>query len=290
MVAASAIGLSALGRSAHADTIAPARCIAANEEAGPLRRAGKLREARARLRLCAATSCPAAVQRDCIALATEVDREVPSVAFSVQDAAGNDIPDVRVSLDGQPIADKLDGKALDVDPGDHVFRFESSAFPPIEKRLVIIVAEKNRRERVLIGGAKPVVPVVVATVPVVPASSPSNGRRNVGLAVGGTGLGLLAAGGVSGIVAVLEWSAAKNACGPTFPDSCRNQSAATSDRSATLVASAVADVALGVGAAALITGAVLVLTVPVGGARTGRLTVAPRMSANATGMVIGGTF
>jgi hypothetical protein len=276
-----------------ADGVSVAACIQANEQAGPLRRAGKLREARASLRLCSAQSCPVAVRKDCAAGAAQADADVPTVAFSVQDGEGNDLTEVKVSVDGQPLADKLDGKGLDVDPGEHVFRFESSRGPAVERRLVIVEGEKNRRERVLVGAPK-AVPVVVAPVPLpAPPPPPRSVRRTVGLAVGGAGLGLLAAGGAAALYATVEWSAAKNACGPTFPEKCANQGAASSDRSATLTAATIADIGLAAGGVALVTAGVLVLTAPPtpdAAARPFALVLVPRVGPSTAGLALQGAF
>jgi len=283
-------------RSARAvDKVTAASCVQANEQASTLRSAGKLREARAQLRLCSAQGCPSAVRNDCLAGAAQADSDVPTVAFSVQDPSGNDLSAVKVSLDGQPLAEKLDGKALDVDPGEHVFRFEAVGQPTVEKRLVIVEGQKNRHESVMLGEPK-VAPVVTGPVPIAPVTPrPPEGitRKGAGIALGATGLGLLAVGGVSGLLATLEWSSAKSACGPTFPVSCANLSAANSDRSTTMVASAVADVTLGLGAVAVITGAVLVLSAPPprqGSTGAARLSVTPQFGPERGGVVLQGSF
>jgi hypothetical protein len=279
------------------DAVTPASCVAANEAAGPLRRAGKLREARARLRFCSAQSCPGVVRKDCVAGAAQADADVPTIAFSVHDADGNDLSAVHVSLDGQPLAERLDGTALEVDPGEHLFKFESPAMPTVEKRLVIVEGEKNRHERVQMGEPKAVVVVGPRPTPFAPAAPAppalSNDRRNVGFAVGGAGLVLLAAGGASGLVATLKWGDAKDACGPTFPVSCANKSGAASDRSTALTTSTLADIGLAVGGVALVAGAVIVLTAPPPGprdARSATLTLAPQVGPQANGVLLMGTF
>jgi hypothetical protein len=289
--------LLAAGRQAWAaDKVTAASCVQANEQASTLRASGKLRDARTQLRLCSAQGCPAAVRKDCIAGAAQADADVPTVAFAVQDADGNDLSAVTVSLDGQPLADKLDGKAIDVDPGEHLFRFESAGQPTVEKRLVIVEGEKNRRERITMGEPKPA--PVVAVVPVAPPPvvhrQPPNKVKSAGLVVGATGLGLLAVGGLSGLLATLDWSAAKNACGPTYPLSCRDQPTANSDHKSTEVAGAVADIALGVGAVALVTGGVMILWPAPEGDRVGAarptLTVAPQVGAGTGGVLLRGSF
>jgi hypothetical protein len=285
-----------VGRTAHAaDAVTPATCVAANEEAGPLRRAGKLREARARLRLCSAQSCPVAVRKDCVAGAAQTDNDLPTVAFSVQDPDGNDLTAVRISLDGQPLAESLDGKALDVDPGEHVFRFESVGLPTVEKHLVIVEGEKNRRERVQLG--QPKAPAVVAPPQVTVVMKPppaSNPERTAGLVVGGSGIILGGLGAVFGLVATLEWTSAKNACGPGFPATCSEIPAANADRAASLRAGYVADVLLPLGGAALITGITLVLLaptpVPTASTASTHFSLTPSFGPGSYGLALHGAF
>jgi len=281
-------------RVAHAQAPTAATCVAANEEAGPLRRAGKLRDARARLRFCAAPTCPAAVQKDCIAGAAQMDADVPTVALSVQDRDGNDLSAVRVSLDGQPLVERLDGKAIDVDPGEHLFTFESVGQPTVEKRIVIVEGEKNRRERVVMGEPKVVAVAPPPRVTVVLAPPPpSNPQRTAGLVVGGGGFVLGGVGAVFGLVATLEWTAAKNACGPTFPQTCSQIPAANTDRSASLRAGYVADVLLGVGGAAVITGIALVLLAPTPTPTqpaSASLSLAPSVGFGSGGLTLQGQF
>lgn len=281
------------GRTAHAaDAVTPATCVAANEEAGPLRRAGKLREARAKLRLCSAQTCPVAVRKDCVAGAAQADSDVPTVAFSVQDPDGNDLTAVRISLDGQSVAESLDGKALDVDPGEHVFRFESVGLPTVEKRFVIVEGEKNRRERVQMGEPKPVVAIVAARPAPEAPPPPPNTKRTVGLAVGGGGLVVAAVGGVFGLIATLQWNNAKTACGSTFPLSCSEPVAANADRSASIRAGTVADVLVGVGGVAVVTGVTLALLSPTSTPRsaTAAWTLAPQAGPGMSGFVLRGSF
>jgi hypothetical protein len=264
-----------------ADRVTSAACIEANEAAGPLKQSGKLREARASLRLCSSDSCPIAVRKDCIAGATQLDVDVPTITFSVQGPDGNDLSAVTVKLDGQPLLDHLDGKAVDVDPGSHVFRFETAGLPAVEKTIVVSQGVKNRQEQVTLGEPKRPVPVVVPPPQRPPA--PQSRLRSNGILVAGGGLIVLAGGAVAGLVATLEWSAAKDACGSKFPATCTNPSLAASDRSATVTAGTVADIALGIGAA-------MVLLAPAPGAQTTGLRLTPVIGPTTTGLMLGGSF
>jgi hypothetical protein len=293
-VAAVLVAVLGGGRVARAaDAVTPASCIAANEEAGPLRRAGKLRAARAKLRLCSSESCPVVVRKDCVTGSAQADADVPTVAFSVQDPDGNDLSAVHVSLDGQPLADRLDGKAIDVDPGEHVFKFEAAGQPTVEKRIVIIEGEKNRRERVVLGEPKA---VVVTPVPVLPPPRPpppANPKRTAGFLVGAGGLVFVGVGSVFGLVATLQWTNAKNACGPDFPLYCSQPSAANADRAATVRAATAADALLIVGGVAVVTGVSLVILSPTassGGTSSANLKLTPSLGAGGGGLMLGGAF
>jgi hypothetical protein len=88
---------------------------------------------------------------------------MPTIVLAAQDAAGNDLGTVRVTMDGQPFVDKVDGKPLSLNPGVHHFVFESPGLPSVEKSRVVSQGEKDRRERVVLGNAPPT--AVAAPVP-----------------------------------------------------------------------------------------------------------------------------
>ena len=129
-------------------------CVAANDAAQDLRQSGKLRLAREKLAVCAATSCPGVVRDDCTQRLAEVDSAMPHVVFAAKDAAGDDLGDVKVTIDGAPLADKLDGSSLKVDPGPHVFVFTWEGHPSVTKKLVLAEHDQARREVVAFGGAE----------------------------------------------------------------------------------------------------------------------------------------
>src|SRR5450432_2123164 len=125
------------------------QCVDANDAAQDLRQSGKLRQARERLALCASASCPAIVREDCAQRLGEVDAAMPTIVFEAKDAAGNALPAVAVTMDGQPFAEKLDGKPLQLDPGEHRFVFNAQGLPSTEKTLVVREGDKARHEHVV---------------------------------------------------------------------------------------------------------------------------------------------
>ncbi|WP_438022573.1 hypothetical protein [Sorangium sp. So ce233] len=120
-------------------------CFTASEEGQRLRDEGRLREARARFIACGAAACPALVRSDCAGWLADVTARVPTLILSAQDEQGQDVADVQVTLDGAPLAARLDGKAVEVDPGEHVLRFERAGSAPVALRLVVREGEKLRR-------------------------------------------------------------------------------------------------------------------------------------------------
>ncbi|MCW5833915.1 MAG: hypothetical protein KIS78_16055, partial [Labilithrix sp.] len=57
---------------------------------------------------------------------------------------GKDATDAKALLDGEPLAGGLDGRAIPVDPGPHVARFERPGSGAVEVKLVAREGEKNR--------------------------------------------------------------------------------------------------------------------------------------------------
>ncbi|AUX26328.1 uncharacterized protein SOCEGT47_068890 [Sorangium cellulosum] len=142
-----AIALSALAcltpARAHAGDVEA--CLTASEEGQRLRDEGRLREARARFIACGDAACPALVRSDCAGWLSELEARMPTLILSAQDARGHDVADVQVTLDGAPLAARLDGRAVEVDPGEHVLRFERAGSAPVALRLVVREGEKLRR-------------------------------------------------------------------------------------------------------------------------------------------------
>lgn len=130
-----------------------ARCYDAHEAGQIERKRGALRRARASFATCGAPDCPAIVQRDCSAWAAELTTQQPSVVFAVVRGNGADVVGARVLVDGAPIA--LDGRALELDPGEHLVRAEAPSQPAVERRITVREGERTRRVAIVLGESKP---------------------------------------------------------------------------------------------------------------------------------------
>jgi hypothetical protein len=119
------------------------RCASAYEQAQRTRKEGLLRASREHLLVCAEEACPAVLRNDCVKWLGEVDAAMPTVLLVARDDSGNDVVDVSVSIDGTKILDRLDGKAVAVDPGAHTFRFVRDG-RAVEQQVLVREGDKRR--------------------------------------------------------------------------------------------------------------------------------------------------
>jgi hypothetical protein len=203
-----ALACSTVPRLAHAD--AKEACIAASEEAQQLRIDGRPVEARARLLDCVKPECPALVRQDCTQWMAEVVASVPSVVLGARDPRGRDVIDVQASMDGVLVARRLDGRSLEVDPGVHAFRFESTGAPGVSADLQVLVraGEKNRVVTVTLGA-----PVPDLTAPPPPAGEPRAGAPALAWVFGGIALAALGTALAFDVAQAVEYSHLDATCG-----------------------------------------------------------------------------
>ncbi|XXX77557.1 hypothetical protein WMF30_02115 [Sorangium sp. So ce134] len=199
-----------------------AACLAKHEEAQVSQQAGRLLEARDALLACARPSCPALLRSDCASWLSAVGREIPSVVISAESKRGDET-DVRVLIDGQPVAEALDGMEIEVDPGKHVFRFELPPHAPIERTLLIREHERGRPVSVFFGERPASAPPPAAHAPSRPPAGvrPAPGVRPVPIAVYVLGGSALAAAGLFagfGAAGMAERRSLQEGCAPFCDD------------------------------------------------------------------------
>jgi hypothetical protein len=253
------------------------QCVAANDAAQDYRQQGKLHAAREKLALCVSQSCPGPVREDCAQRLEELDRVTPTVVLEAIDAAGNDLSAVRVTLDGQPLADKIDGAAIAVDPGEHHLVFETEGQPSVEKTVVLREGEKGRRIRAVLGGTAEPRSTREAAKPEAPeAPSDGSGQRTVGLVLAGAGVVGVVIGSVFGLAAKSTYDQASQACrdgtGPCLGADVGHSNDAHSQ-------AAVSTGAFVVGGALIAGGLVLYLTAP-----KANVAIAPNAGTSAVGL------
>jgi hypothetical protein len=132
----------AAGSAEAADEV-PA-CVHAYEQAQALKADGKLLHAREQLLVCARGACPALVKHDCVAWLEEIEPRIPSVVLAARDPSGVDLTDVTVTVDGEPLARRLDGNELPIEPGLHRFALRAGDGRTVERDVLVRVGEKTR--------------------------------------------------------------------------------------------------------------------------------------------------
>lgn len=120
------------------------KCINAFETAQVERDQGKLLRARELLSACAENPCPTVIQQDCREWLFKLDERIPTVVLRARLPDGTDLADVAVSLDGKPLANKLDGRSIPVDPGVRRLSWSHSDYEPVQTEVIVREGEKNR--------------------------------------------------------------------------------------------------------------------------------------------------
>jgi hypothetical protein len=253
--------LVALGaRPARADV---EQCVAAAYRAQELRDQAQLVASREQLLLCARDACPAVIQRDCFVWLKELDELIPTFIVVVRDAAGRDVPDARILVDGAAVGTPS-GRPLQMNPGRHLVRVENGS-SSAEETVLAYEQDKGRRLVLTLKGAQsPAPPSSSSSVSSAPASSsPVSSSPDASSSTSSTPgrsippLSFVLGGvGVLGVAGFAYFFSAAVDEARALEGRCTSQ--CTDDQlSAVRTQNVIADISLGIGAAALV-GAVVV--------------------------------
>src|SRR6266511_1362909 len=242
------------GSEARADQQA---CARSYDAAQVLKKNGAYLSARKELVVCV-RECPAAIERVCTEWFDGLERLVPSVVVHAQ-ANGEDRSDVKIDMDGKPLVEKIDGRAIEVDPGQHDFTFTLGGYPPVKKHVVLHEAEQLRVVNVTFER-----PEVAQPAPKPVVTRPVEFHRPVPtLVYVSGGVAVVAAAGVAGfgLSAIAQRDRFEAICSPNCSD--RRVDALHNNLVWT-------NISIGVGLAALTTGEILWVTRPTVPVRTER--------------------
>jgi hypothetical protein len=117
------------------------QCLQAYEAGQRLRQVGDLVGAGEELLVCGGPACPVRMQGDCQRWLDAVERATPAVVFRVRGSKGVLLANVDVSIDGEP-SRRLDGRALLMNPGEHVLLFEHEGYEPLHTPVFVTEGEK----------------------------------------------------------------------------------------------------------------------------------------------------
>jgi hypothetical protein len=130
---------------ASADTLSKEACVDAHSRGQDARDQGKITLARKLFLTCAQSGCPAAVQGDCARFADDLSNLQPTVNFVARDGNGNDLPNTSVYVDGMLVATSIDGRPVDIDPGNHTVKFSNAG----KDEVVTVVIGSGEKGRVV---------------------------------------------------------------------------------------------------------------------------------------------
>lgn len=275
-----ATSLSTLALPAEAEPTTADACLSASQAALDLANTQKLRAERDQLLLCAAATCPSEVRLECQRRIDEVNVALASIVFTVRDASGHDLTAVKITMDGDMLANRLDGTAIEIEPGEHQFRFEALGQVMQERRIDVRKAEKGRHELIVFQPTPPVErassvqrssPAIAAPRAInnTPAIATDN-QRKLAYLMGGFGLVGIGVGTAYGLTAISRKHAAEARC----PHQCADvQGAALWDSAQ--AAGNVATLAWVVGGIGLSTGVVLWATAKPHSSALARLSIGP---------------
>lgn len=193
-------------RPAHADE--GKACNATYESGLSLRAKGHLLGARKQFVACSRQTCPAVLSKECLRLAVAVATSIPTVVIDARDAHGDEVANVRVTIDGTQVASQLNGRSIQVDPGERHFRFKLEGGPSVARVVLVHEGEKERVVKVQFPGAPGKAPASSAQKPTaaqegstpgaskVPEQPPGHVRH--GLPVGAWVLGAVGVAGLGG--------------------------------------------------------------------------------------------
>jgi hypothetical protein len=251
-----------------------AACVEAASVGQTLRDQHRLLEAREQFRLCAREVCPAIVQSACIRWLEAAEKSLPTVVVTAKDAAGGDLVKVSVAVDGQQIATSLDGSAVPINPGAHVFKFTGPDGSVVEQQVVVVEGQHGRS--------------VGAVFLTINAKAPdtltprARTLRTSGWIVGGLGVVGIVVGAVAGGIATSDKSSAQ----------CNGNVCLTGPLDSAKTAAKVSDGGF-IGGGVLLAGGVGLLLASLGRSRPAQTTgllVAPVWARDAGGVAIGGSW
>ena len=227
---------------------AVAQCVAAHAEVQKLRKNHQLIEAGRALKGCARSECPAPVLRDCGAWLDALEQVTPSVVFNVT-SGGEQVVGSKILVDGQPVELSSSGAPLRLDPGKHTYRVEHDGYRPVSRELILFEGQRFLQLSVALE------PLAKAPDPRPQAPAMETYRPVPALTY------VLAGVGVAGAASFAVWGMVGRSAQDDLERTCRPR-CSDSDLAGVRTKYLIADISLGVGAAAFVGAALTYLLRP----------------------------
>lgn len=184
-------------------------CVDTYTQSQVLLKSGGLLPARAMLLTCVQSRCSDWMTADCEKWLGQVEARIPTIVFAAKNTAGRDLSDVRVTRGADVVSARLDGRALDFEPGRHTFVFTTAKGERRETEVVVregakaqvvsVIFDAPPGELASAGDRRPAAPTERATSPL----------RLVGIGLAAAGAVGLGVGTVFGVRSVTKKSDAQ---------------------------------------------------------------------------------
>lgn len=259
----------------------------AQELMRPNRSESKLLVARESLRTCLRSNCKSWMVADCSKWLSEVETRIPTVVFSAKNTAGRDITDVKVtSNNGAPIAETLDGRSIEMEPGLHDFVFTASDGTKLDKRTLVREGDKAQNISVVFEappGERPPPTLAGGTSTDTRPERNTHSLRYLGYGLAGAGVVGLGIGAFFGLSAIQKKNDA-NCSADGFCD--------PGTRGDALDAARVSTIAFIAGGVLAAGGVALIILAPSSRASSARVSTLHRVEARLTpgGFALGGEW
>lgn len=216
----------------------------------------RLVEARAALEICARSTCPKDIARECTTWLAETKNALPTFVVVPIDESGGALANARLSLDGKPEV-PLSAAAIELDPGAHQLRVEADGHDAGRASFEAVAGKKGTRVEVRLARTKAAAPPPQTTIATSPSPPPPAARQIPTDTWVWLGLGVVFAGGGTyfALSTRQRHDDLASSCRPTCP-----HDEVSSLRTRALIA----DVGFGLGAVLVGTGVYRLLTAPVG--------------------------
>ncbi len=120
-----------------------------------LRRGSQLLAARKQLIVCAQSHCPDPIAQKCVLWHDQVREAIPTIVIVGQGIPEDEMAKARIFIDGKTLASGLDGRPVELDPGQHRIVIELATGRKAEQRITTTAGEKNQKVILRIGEPQP---------------------------------------------------------------------------------------------------------------------------------------
>lgn len=186
-------------------------CIGAHANVQRSRAAQRLADARKQAQACSAPECPDVIRGECSTWTRELAAEQPTIVLAARDEAGHVVTEVTVRLGDEILTRRIDGQAIELDPGLHTLRFDGR-----ERQVLVRAGEKSQLVELVLP-APPMSEPPPRSAPA-PSAKPSRGIPTASWILGGVAAAGFISAGYFGLSGLSQQRHLESSCAPRCPN------------------------------------------------------------------------